>query len=603
MTLENVTEAFRNILAVEKSAGKNTPQYYATYERAVKQYKAVRNHADTEVFPEELFKERAPNQTDEQHKYVRANYKCTTNPVWQDYMTVIARTFIDSNWSINWPDEAKGENGLQEYCEKYFPIYRSIEAFFKNLGIPLKGMDANGIIAVHTLPPNMVENEQGEQVLDETELLKPALFYYPSERILYRSDDLYICVSTEKSIVTIAKQPKREGRVLYAYTKEAIYRIEQVGAKNENTYDTYVILEHGEGVNSAHDLMGSAMMAEDGAIYWRSPFYFAVPLLDFALTSRNILQVSIANTAFPFRVIRTSPCDFEDGDGKCVGGVYTNFGNGNRSKCKSCDGKGHRVPVSPTGEYQWMEPEGTNDGKGMSYKPVEYIEPSTNAMTFVREQAEIDTNQARGILHLHTSANKSKGEASVTATEVAMDYSTQFAFLRPIAEQIFDLFEWSINRVSFQRYGNYDQVPVIVRPQNFDFRTEAQLWADLERARNAGAPPYMVNDILHKLLMSSLSSDIDAQRVALSVMMVDELFPLTLAEVTARKASNSVEPWQISFHHGAHQIVSQLMSENENWITLEDKDRATALREYAKQKAPASIQQTPVNDFFGTFGA
>jgi hypothetical protein len=175
--------------------------------------------------------------------------------------------------------------------------------------------------------------------------------------------------------------------------------------------------------------------------------------------------------------------------------------------------------------------------------------------------------------------------------------------LRPIAEQIFDLFEWSINRVSFQRYGNYYQVPVIVRPQNFDFRTEAQLWADLERARNAGAPPYMVNDILHKLLMSSLSSDIDAQRVALSVMMVDELFPLTLAEVTARKASNSVEPWQISFHHGAHQIVSQLMSENENWITLEDKDRATALREYAKQKAPASIQQAPVNDFFGTFGA
>ena len=411
MTLEGVTEAFRSILAVEKSAGKNTPQYYATYERSVKQYKAVRNHADTEVFPEELFRERAPNQTDEQHKYVRANYKCTTNPVWQDYMTVIARTFIDSNWSINWPDEAKGDNGLQEYCDRYFPTYKSIEAFFKNLLIPLKGMDANGVIAVHPLPPKMVENEEGEQVLDETELLEPALFYYSSERVLYRSEDLYICVSTEKSIVTVAKQPNREGRVLYAYTDEAIYRIEQVGEKHKNDYDTYVIFEHGEEVNPAHELMGSAIMAEDGTIYWRSPFYFAVPLLDFALTSRNVLQVSIANTAFPFRVIRTSPCDFEDGEGKCVGGVYTNFGSGARSKCKSCDGKGHRVPVSPTGEYQWMEPEGTNDGKGMSYKPVEYIEPSTNAMTFVREQSEIDTNQARGILHLHTSANKSKGDS------------------------------------------------------------------------------------------------------------------------------------------------------------------------------------------------
>lgn len=602
MSLERVTDVLKGILATEKAAGKNVPNYYPTYIRAVEQRDSIRVHADTEYKPVNLFKKRAPNQTQEQHDYVLANYRCTTNPVWQDYMTVIGRTFIDSNWAIIWPDASKEDGGLQPYCEKDFPKYGSVESFIKNLLLPLKGMDANGVIAVHPLPPKMVEvNEQ--MVVDETEPLRPALFYYPSERVLHRENDLFICLSTERSTVTVNKKPSREGRVMYAYTPDDIYRIEQVGEKHKNEYETYLVFEHGEGVVPAHELMGSAMMAEDGSIYWRSPFYFAVPLLDYALTTRNILQVSIANSAFPFRVLRASPCDFEDDNGKCMGGVYTNFGDGSKSKCKSCGGVGHKVPVSPTGEYQWLEPEGLDAGKGMSYKPVEYIEPGTGAMTFVREQADIDTNQARAILHLHTSANKSTGEASVTATEVAMDYSTQFAFLRPIAEQIFDLFEWMLNRIAFQRYGNYEQVPTIVRPQSFDFRTEGQLWGDLEKARNAGAPPFVIHTILHDLLNNRLSSDINAQRVALSVMMVDELFSLTKDEVMARKASGSVEPWQVAFHHGAYQTVMQLMAENENWIALEDKDRADALREYATQKPPANIAQQPVNDFFGTFGA
>ena len=608
MSVERIEAAFGHILAVEKAAGKKTPAYYPTYERAIKQRQAIVAHADTEVFPELLFKERAPNQTDEQHKYVRANYRCTTNPVWQDYMTVIGRTFIDSNWSINWPDEAKEEGGLQAYCEEDFPKYGSVEAFIKNLMLPLKGMDANGVLAVHPLPPKTVTNENGEEVVDETEVLQPALWYYPSDRVLRRDHDLFICVSPEKSDVVVNNKTERTGRVLYAYTPTDIYRIAQKGKKEKNEYDYFLVYNHNEGVTPAHELMGSAMMAEDGTIYWRSPFYFAVPLLDYALTTRNILQVSIANTAFPFRVLRASACDFEDDMGKCMGGVYTNFTDGKKSTCKSCNGVGHKVPVSPTGEYQWLEPEGMSEGKGMSYKPVEYIEPGTGAMTFVREQIDIDTNKARGILHLHTSANKASGQESATATEVAMDYSTQFAFLRPIAEQIFDLFQWAIERIAWQRsgsvdgQGSYDQVPNIIRPQSFDFRSEGQLWADLEIARNAGAPPFIIHTIMHDLLSNRLSSDIDAQRVALSVMMVDELFTLTTADVAARKASGTVETWQVAFHHAAYQFVMQLMAEDPNWLGMDDKERADKLREYAKTKSPQIIP-TDASSIFGTFGA
>ena len=586
MSIEELLNLFSRILAVEKAAGKKEPVYYAGFARAALQTKAILNHADTEIFPDELFKERAPNQTPEQHKYVKANYKCTTNPVWQDYLTVQARIWFNSNWSITWNEESREDEGFQAYAEENFPKWRSIEAYVKNIIVPMKAMDANGVVAVHPTF-SYIETEDGLRV-DDLIRAEPRAYYYPSNRVLHRSEDLYMCVSTEKSeVINIAGKPEKVGRVIYAYTKQEIYRIQQTGKASENTYLTDLLYQHDEGIIPAHDLMGSPVLTEDGKVYWRSPFYFAVPLLDFALTTRNILQVSIAGCAFPFRVLRASPCDYEDGNhNRCIGGSIFDSATGNKSTCPSCNGLGHRVPVSPTGEYQWTEPQGLDEGKGMSYKPVEYIEPGTGQMTFVREQAEIDTDKARGILHLHTSANAAKGSPDITATQSAMDYSTQFAFLQPIADQTFDLFEFIMARVCFQRYESYDQMPTIVRPQSYDLRTEGQLWVDIKTARDAGAPPFVIQTIFHDLIMNRLSSDLDAQRLAMSVMVVDDLFTLTTADVVARKANGTVEAWQIAFHHSSYQMVMRLMQEDPNWITLDDKERADALRAYAIENAP-----------------
>jgi len=590
MSLETIQSAIGRVLAIEKSAGKKMPDYYVGYKRAVEQAEAVRVHSDPEYYPERLFKERAPNQTEEQHKYVKANYRCTTNPVWQDYLTVQSRIWFSSNWSITWPEPAKEEGGLQEYAESDFPTWGSVEAFVRNILQPMKAMDANGVVAVHP-KFEYIETEEGMRV-DDSVLPMPCAYYYPSKRVIVREPDLYVCVSGEKShVVNESGKEVMEGRIMYAYTPTEIYKVYQVGKKSDNAYEFVLLYAHDEGVLPAHDLMGSPTLTEDGKVYWRSPFFFATPLLDYALTTRNILQVSIANAAFPFRVLRASPCDFEDKGGRCVGGVYHSTDDGSTKQCPACNGKGHRVPVSPTGEYQWLEPEGMEAGKGMSYKPVEYIEPGTGAMTFVREQVEQDTDKARAILHLHTSANSANGGPDVTATQAALDYSTQFAFLQPIAEQTFDLFEFVMARVCFQRYGNYNQMPTIVRPQSYDLRTEGQLWADIETARNAGAPPFVLQTIFHDLIMNRLSSDIDAQRVATTVMVVDELFTLTANEVMARKANGTVEPWQVAFHHAAYQLVSRLMQDNPNWIELQDKERADALRQFAKDNAPVVAVQ------------
>jgi hypothetical protein len=59
----------------------------------------------------------------------------------------------------------------------------------------------------------------------------------------------------------------------------------------------------------------------------------------------------------------------------------------------------------------------------------------------------------------------------------------------------------------------------------------------------------------------------------------------------ARKANGTVEPWQVAFHHAAYQLVSRLMQDNPNWIELQDKERADALRQFAKDNAPVVAVQ------------
>lgn len=583
VNIEKNTKGYKpNSALNSKDAYKKLPEYNPIYIASVKQADRIKVHADPDKFPDLLFAKRSPNQTDEQFEYVKENYQCTTNPIWIDYQSVIGRSFIDTNWNIVWDEDSDEAKDFKEYLTYDVPIYKSLEAFVTQILPSIKGSDPNGVIAVRPYRFKLIETEDGMKI-DDQERFEPTVYYHPSKNVIMSEDHFTLCIDDEMSLVEVGNKKKKEGRIFYLYTDESIFKIIQIGKKEDETYAIEWQYDHNKGVVPATKLKGVPVINSHGRIYWVSRFYYAVPLLDIALTNRNILQVSINSSVFPFRVMMASECDFSDNHSRCANGKLQSEENGEYiGTCPRCNGSGQAIPVSPLGVYLWQQPSAIDDKGSFPSKPVEYISPDNAPLIFVREQVEIDTEKAKSILHLHTSNSTVKGSENMTATGKAIDQKAQFAFIRAESDQLFDLWEWILDRMCWQRYDNYDAVPTLLRPQSFDFRTEADIWDEIKIARDAEAPPFVIHQLFYQLLNNVFANDPKAQTIFETIVNADRLFSLSDKDIALRKASNTVDNWELGLHHSSLQLISELIREDDKYLSMDIGERVTKLVEHAK---------------------
>ena len=168
MTLEEILAlAESTVLSVNKTSltakDKEVKGVHDLYEDSVKMAKHISYHAVKGEFPEELFINRSPNQTQKEYDYIKANYKQYTLPEYTDYINTITRPFGDGNWAIDYREEEEvnviANKTFQEYVEMELPIYGSLEAFVKTILPNLKTIDANGFIGIRPKEIEFVLND------------------------------------------------------------------------------------------------------------------------------------------------------------------------------------------------------------------------------------------------------------------------------------------------------------------------------------------------------------------------------------------------------------------------------------------------------------
>ena len=593
MNLDQAEAIVKSLLDAEKDKKPYSEEYYIIQ----KQVKSILPHSDENYVPDNLVQKRAPNATDEQVKYIKENWKCTTAPVYHELLNVIQRGFIDDNWQIIWSDE---QEDMRVYCEEDFPKFGSTEAFIKEIVPPIKYVDANCILAVRPKGFSFLVDEDGKPrlteegafIVDDTKRLEPAFYLHTSDKVLMREESFILAIDEEKSLVEYNRKMVREGRVMFLYTKENIYKIEQVGKKTDNKYEVYLYFEHGEGIIPATELKGIPQIISNGKVIQKSPFRYATDLLDLALTNKNYLQVSVNNVVFPFRIMMADKCTFATENAYCNHGTLTSKENGlSLGACTSCKGSGNAVPYSPLGVYLYEKPDKLEGGS--SVKPVEFVEAPTSNLEFVKELVESDTNKAKEILHLQRStAQKSK---DVTATETVYNDNGQISFVRYNVHQLFDLWLWALNRISWQRYGDYEQVPNLVYPRTFDFRSEEDIWNQIKTARDAEAPVAIISDLFKALINNLYASSPRKMVVFETLTNADKLFALSDMDIASRKAANSIEAWEVVLHDSGLQLIAQLVRESEGaYLDLSIQERIDKLVELAKNSTFVQTQQNPV---------
>lgn len=555
---------------------KGVPDYYPKYRESVKQMRRIAPHADVDVFPEMLFKHRAPNQSEEEAEYLRNTYRCTTHPIFVDYVNSVSQGLNEGNWSWEF---AEGEDDKIEYLTEGVPVHGSIEVFVRSMLPALKAKDANGVIAVKPRSFKYTTNAEGELVVDDRELNEPLPFYYSSAQVVGWKEGVYAVIEQHtKSPVKYGGKIYNVGRVFEVYDDTQIWRVKQVGDYVDHTYEYEVYFTHDKGEVPVNRLMGWPSVEDNGEVYWTSPFYYAIDLLDRALAKDNNVEVSTSRIVFPTAIILADECDFSNDEGSCQRGQWLVDGDVTGT-CPSCSGSGYKMNLSPFKNYYRKEKTDLEGGGDIT--PIEFVSPDTAGLEFVQNSAEKDKAEARYMMHLRQSPTNVQGGERETATVAGIDQKQHYKFVKPINDQTFDLFEWMVEQMIWQRYRS-DVVPSFERPKSFDFRTTNDYLEDIKNAREAGLPDQVVSMLVYKFLGSLHFGNSETAKAITLMSKADRLLAVDSNDLAVKIAQQIVEPWEVVLHDSATHIVTSLILEEPSILDLDLDEQIKRVEEKAK---------------------
>jgi hypothetical protein len=591
---------------IEKKFEKVTPypEYWNGYNYSAMMYEAILPHARADVFPERVLSVRAPNQTKEQSEYIRANYKPNTLNVFEDFRATISRAFADQNWSVKYNPEKDirfEDETFQRYVNKGIRLFGSLEQFSKTLLPTLKLTDPNGIIAIK---PDYIESEVvDEEVKLTNNLVDPMPYYYPCINIVgYESDEYYLVISDDESYVTVGNSKKEEGIILELFDDTYIYRISQVGKKSDLTFgEPVVYFQHDLGYVPCIKLMGTPQIINNELLF-QSPFITSVPLLDQVINDESYLSLTKATSAFPFMVALGEICEFVDSSGgSCSNGQIFDQINGGYRTCPSCNGAGLKSRFSPSGMLLIKPKSSLSEGdSGLTGDYVKFVSPSMDTLKFLREEIDSNLKKSREILHIPSSDQAATAGESVTATGSLNKMRALYAFLKPISDQLFTIYEFMLITIGEMRYGEYFGGVTLVYPTTFDISTPSDYLSIIAEGVKAGVPPAVTYSNVYNYIKAINYTDDESSAIFELIMNADDLLLMNSADIIARIGLGMIEKWQDVLHQSAPQLIMQLIREfeptadYENFLDQPMQEQIIQLNQLASNKVYETLDPIEV---------
>jgi hypothetical protein len=566
-------------------------------------YDSILPHTRPDIYPAHLLSVRAPNQTDAQAEYIRANYKPTTLSVFEDFKATISRAFADQNWSIRYSPELEpifGEDTFQRYVNQEIERFGSLEAFVKTMLPTLKLIDPNGIIAIEPNDVDTYENEDGEEIISN-ELINPMPEYYSCKSIVgQKYGEYYMVITDDYSKVRNGSKEEKSGIVLEIYDTMNIWKVYQIGKKSDYTFsEPELYYSHNLGYVPAQKLQGMPQLI-GGEINFQSPFITAVPLLDQVILDESYLQISKATSAFPFMVALGEICEFTDREGnKCQDGQIFDPINGGYRTCSSCNGSGVKSRFSPTGMLLIKPKTALSDGdSALSGEYLKFVSPPMDTLNFLRTEIEQQMSKARRILHLPSSDETGTiGEAS-TATGSLNKLRALYAFIKPISDQLFNLYEFCLVTMGRMRYGENFGGVNLVYPTSFDISTPSDYLAVISEGVKAGVPPSITFSNVYNYIKAIHYTDEETSAVYDLILNADELLLMSSADIALRVANGTIEKYQDVIHHSAPQLIMELIRNHiptegaQRFIDLPMAEQIAALNRLASDRI--AVQLDPI---------
>ena len=553
---------------------------------SVEQFYRIRPHSTTDYYPADLFHYLSPHRKNEEAEWIANNYEPVTLPVFMDFQSTLKRGFNPNNYKMIWeetPTEYENENNPQTYLSDGIKLFGSIHTWFSNLLPDVKIKDANGVICVKPYDVEYVTD--GESIMiDSTQMIEPIPVYYSSPQIVaFDEDEYYLIMTNEK----VKLSDNQMGFVFEWYDNSNIIRIEQYGKLTDWTFRYMVYFEHNWGATPVWKLKGQPEM-KGSHIYFQSPFDFAVGNLNLSLKNHINKQMAEANGAWPHKIMIAQPCDNVGDDGQmCFSGHVSrkdrDTGEMVDGVCDACHGTGIKDKPSPGSTMLVDEEKLRNRTDNLGLNRITFVSPSPDILKHLAETVQINEDKARNILHIYSTNDQSSGTQD-TATGKWIDNNAMIAFIMPIVNECYEIYQGVVDAIIYMRYGDTVKPPQILPPADFEYRTSDDLLAAYTSALSQNAPDVILIKWLEKYIERQFYASGEDKRVFKLILAADSLITKKNDEIRNMVGSGLVEKWRAILHANIFQYIEELSLDK----TFFDKDieiQKQALFEKAKAVA------------------
>jgi len=525
---------------------------------SIEEARHIKIHAVLGTFPDELFTKRAPYQTDQEFNYLKANYRTKSHPVWIKFIGAMMRVWADQNWTLTVPEYA-GEDTPMQYLYGGYPDFCTLEAYFKQIVTPQKFRDANGVLVVMPkhIPTRLTD--EGEYIVDGEVKIEPVCKIFPSKNVLhFVPDEFCVVESFEKSVIYEGQKSVKKGIVLYVFDKNTIFKVFQTGRASEPKFESVIYWHHDLDKLPAWKLKGIPEEVPEGLLY-HSLFTGALASLDDVLLDSSYLTACKAAHAFPQKWEYSDECSNRNEFGSCTDGMM--MSDAGQVKCNICNGSGRKPSI--LGVYKVKTPTST-DNSTVVTPPFGWVAPSPEILEFLQKQIDSNMQLAMSILNIDNSNSDVKG--SDTALGKQIDREELFVQLMLSANQIFSLFQDSMEMIVKMRETIETDFPKVSPPRSFAVRTDAELTEEIGQARDKGMPTVVIALLIEEYVQTRFTLSYETERILQIVFYSDRVAVNTTLEVNQMLLNGTIGKADLILHNSIYNFIDIQMTKDKEWV-------------------------------------
>jgi hypothetical protein len=540
-------------------------------------YKEVKNGQTREnPYFMQLIDCRRPSESDHIKEYRRKIYLPKTKQPCFKIVNSLKKIVKSPDWNINWskaetpPKIRKGEQ-LEDYCDKNFPFFGSVENWFYSYSIKELLTDPNGLVCVLPIKYD-VEN---------TEYRKPYPYFVNSEHVFDYVEDEYAVFRTNKSYEYKSDNGKQifKDFVICIVTQTEVWEARQINTKGD--YELEMVLNLTFGKMPVFRIGGVYKEIIDNSSVYESFVSAILPGLDAAARETSDLDAEVVQHIFTTMWYYASQgCSDCAGTGKVLKA-------GKQITCVKCDGNGV-MAKSPYKDLVVKAP--AMDEASMKPPFAGHIEKNTEIVKIQDERIFNHIFEALSAINMEFLAQTPLNQSG-KAKEVDRDDLNNFVYgvayhsvINVIVRVIFFSNEIRVMDLGFSEEEKAAMLPKIPVPERYEILSENYLQEQVAAAKTGLINPLITNSLEIEFVNKKFENFPEIRERIKTVIQLDPLPSMSSEQKDAAVLAGTILKEDAMISNYIVSFVERAIQENEGFLDLDYEEKYKIVQKYAQDK-------------------